>query len=197
MIIIEGPDGAGKSTLVRHLKSRFNMLEGERATADRNLLWKVTRQDTYTALAEAVRAHERPRIWDRLFFSELVYSPTMGRVCEFKPGEQDVIRRLIAALGVPVIVCYPPLAVTVENTLRDDQMEGVKPNIEKIWRAYPNAMAGCSGARYYDYTDTVGHSVPDNARALAQSPTLGAYITLDRLEAGIERYLERRTERSW
>lgn len=50
MVIVEGCDGTGKTTLVEALSVDLGLRVGQRATRNRDELYKVTRQDTYTAL---------------------------------------------------------------------------------------------------------------------------------------------------
>lgn len=144
MIIVEGPDGAGKTTLVSELLDEFPELRiGKRGTKDRSKLWTVTRKDTYRALAEACNA-KKPHIWDRLFWSEFAYWEVTGREkCEFGPDDLSVVPGVIRALHAPVIWCMPPEEVVIANVKLDKQMEGVEENIQHIYSIY-QAMLGDS-----------------------------------------------------
>jgi len=153
IIIIEGPDGAGKSTLVDQLSKELGLEVGERATKDRDKLYEVIRQDTYTALGEAVRAHDPARIWDRLFFSEMVYAPVVGRDCEFEHEEIIFVKRVLNAMGCPVIVCLPEWHTVKENVEGTHQMAGVEENLAHIYAAYGTVTSGMSWVIFYDYTD--------------------------------------------
>lgn len=136
MIIVEGPDGAGKSTLVKELKEQFPELEeGKRGVDDRDKLWEVTRPDTYRALAECLTT-PNPHIWDRLFWSEFAYWSVTGRECQFTVNDELVIPQVIKALRAPVIWCLPPITTVEDNVDNSKQMFGVAGNVTKIYEKY-------------------------------------------------------------
>lgn len=189
MIIVEGPDGSGKSTLVRELAKEFGLLEGERGTTDRKKLYTVTRPDTYQALGHAVGGTAPVRIWDRLFYSELVYAPLVDRPVEFSTSEQGYVRRMIDALACPIIVCLPPRDVVTQNVLatKDEQMDGVVAAARWIWNRYEDLWQdGVFGEHVmlYDYT----------SRLLTDRPL--SFSSIDVIKENISDYLAERRERT-
>lgn len=140
MIIIEGPDGAGKTTLVNQLYYMFDdeLRVGERGTKDRDFLWKVTVPDTMKAMAQYALSQGPVTIWDRLFYSELVYAP-LGmppREVEFNASQQNHIERFIEVADFPVIFCMPPWDVVEYNIKQEHQMPGVVEHGKDIYHAY-------------------------------------------------------------
>lgn len=184
MIIVEGPDGAGKSTLVQSLQEKFGFSVGERATEDRSKLYTVTRQDTWTALSNEVRgaATARVQIWDRLFWSELVYADIVGRPVEFTSLEQVAIKRIMNALAVPIICCYPQKNTVLANVEGTEQMEGVHERISTIYDRYGKLFEQYPSVMFYDYL-----GVQDKS----------GYVNWDELIRRIEHYLTNRKERLW
>lgn len=164
---------------------QFHLELGERGTADRKLLYTVTRRDTYTAISQAVRGDEVPRIWDRLFYSEKVYAPIVGRECEFGPIESDFVLSMLHGLACPVIVCLPPFPVVEANALKDEQMGGVNENIGQIYAAYDNEgfMEWTNRTMHYDYTGTNAGN--------------HAYFSLEDIYGHVTNYLEDRKAREW
>lgn len=185
MVIIEGPDGAGKTTLVQHLVDRFGLEIGERGTTDRNLLYTVTRMDTYTALSRAVHGAEAPRIWDRLFYSELIYPEVSanGRDCQFNESEVSFVQRVINAIRCPVVVCLPPIDVVRANVKHTKQMDGVTDKIDEIW------------ARYHEFWD-FGY-FPDPVLLYDYTGKHRAGADLEDIEYEVRDYMEERERRMW
>lgn len=181
MIIVEGPDGAGKTTLVNELQESFGLQVGQRGTKDRDLLWTVTRPDTYKALAEAIRGDQPPVIWDRLYYSELVYHDITGRHCQFSESEQFFIEQVIEAIYPPVIVCLPLWETVRANVAKDHQMEGVVDNALKIYRRY-ESLKFHGNVIYYSYT---------RARPNRK------WRSLDTIKTIISHYIDTRSYREW
>jgi len=137
VIVVEGPDGAGKSTLVKELCRDLGLLEGKRSTVDRNKLYETTRIDLYTSLSDEIRGDQPSRVWDRSpFFSELVYYPYTGGECRFSDWEKSFIFRTIEAWGIPVILCLPDFETVKANVAKDKQMPKVEENIADIYETY-------------------------------------------------------------
>ena len=141
MIVVEGCDGTGKTTLVQALVDDLGLQVGQRGTRNRDELWKVTREDTYRALAHAVEGYHPPYIWDRLGpFSDPIYSRIMGRECAFSTTELDYALRVMRAIRCPVIFCDVPLYVAKENQEKSHQMEGVSDNFPFIHGLYDGVI---------------------------------------------------------
>lgn len=190
MVILEGCDGAGKTTLLKRLVDEHGFEIGERATKDRKKLYTVTRQDTHTALSQAVLGHGPPKIWDRLYYSEKVYAPIVGRVPEFNRAEQTHIELLLTVLRVPIIVCMPPEDVVRRNAYADDeQMDGVNENIGRIYREYKRPSMGFTQyTMYYDYTGTT---------SWGGGKPLHKFYTYEEISGVINKYMTERKVREW
>lgn len=140
MIVVEGCDGTGKTTLVNSLVQDLHLNVGLRGTANRDELYRVTRQDTYTALSTAVLGHEGtegPLIWDRLGpFSDPIYARVRSRDVAFTVDELKFCESIFKVLRCPVILCSVPLEVAEANQEQSHQMEGVSDNFKYIWEMY-------------------------------------------------------------
>jgi len=188
LIVCEGPDGAGKTTLCTRLAKQF---EGEVVLKD----WGVPRDQmpnvgvkrrVYESLATALRgsAADPVYIHDRLFWSELVYGRVLRGDSAFSRYEYQLMMTVITALKCPVIFCLPLEEVVVENVKASTQLEGVEPMIHEIYDLYARK---CTSARHlmgnnamrYDYTGRV-----------VSTPYEG-------ICERISKYLDRRGERKW
>lgn len=164
MVIIEGPDHAGKSTLIQHILETFpdsvELSEHSRLTSS---------QRNSEAYREATAVHERVyssichpspiasqgkvQIHDRLFFSELVYGEVLRGSSTFGWDETVHVRRLLTAISPPIVFCLPPLEKITSKIYGSDQMEGVTDNITRIYQSYEalSALRNPTITRY-DYT---------------------------------------------
>lgn len=143
MIVVEGPDGAGKTTLAAHLSETLGV-----PLSAHSRLTDVQRNDpsyrspdevrlrTYDGLLRAVKGDEDAEIHDRFLYSELVYSEVYGREPCFGFYESRHISRVLLALECPVIFCLPPLEVIQSKMLPDDHMEGAYQRIAQIHGTY-------------------------------------------------------------
>lgn len=182
MIVVEGCDGTGKTTLVNRLSDELGLRVGLRGTSNRDELYKVTREDTYKALAHAVEGYHPPFIWDRLGpFSDPIYTRVSvgGRECAFKQSEMRHCIEVMKAIRCPIIVCSVPLNVAEENQAMGHQMEGVNDNFRIIWELYERLKEASIlefGSEIYNY----------------QQPH--AY---DKVKEHVQAYLTRRKDREW
>jgi hypothetical protein len=173
MIVVEGPDGAGKTTLCEAICRRYRLKMGQRSTHDRDKIWRTTRKDTWYALHEEMRCDHPPLVWDRLGpYSDPVYAPLgipVPRPVAFTAAELSMIDVFLRHFGV-VILCMPPLDVIERNVQSARQLEKVEDKLAEIVDGYTQVMPYYPR---YDYTS------PDNKR-------------LDRM---IEHYLRKRKGR--
>lgn len=157
MIIVEGPDGAGKSTLVQHLLDHTGFPQGARSVVDRKDLFKVTRPDLYRALSLEVAGVNPPLLWDRMYFSELVYWMYTTGKCQFTKKEQDFVYKTLEAWQVPIVVCLPPFEVVRDNVAKSDKIQThyAVQYIEPIYFKYEKLRFPMQSV-YYDYTKDNG-----------------------------------------
>lgn len=196
MVIVEGPDGAGKTTLCERLAEDFGLEICDWKTEmglsrDEMKVYPVRRY--YHALAEELQmnaartALDKPLIHDRLYFSSLVYGPVMEGNIQMSEEDRRTIARVLIALACPIIVCLPPKSVVLKNVQNGEyQMEGVKEHIGDIYDLYPKVHRDHSGDSYYPfvmYYDYTGEFTEAN------------YFTYEQLKIRVEHYLVRRAQR--
>ena len=133
IIVVEGPDGAGKSTLCKAIAKHFDL---ERVAPQKKGQMPIVpvRNRVYRSLARAVQG-KRPKVYDRLYFSELVYGTVLRGSTDFSELEKVFIDKVMLALGCPVVFCIPDFDTCLKNLDDHPQMEGVRENFETIYDA--------------------------------------------------------------
>lgn len=170
MIVVEGADGSGKSTLVAALSRTFpdwpvhHSGGPPRSQEDRD-----ERERRFRILFEV-----RPReIWDRVYpISNPIYDQvirdrilTPAALIEMSSILRGGARRLM--IGPPIVYCRPPLDVQMAAIARDDRVKDhetsshvamVKERRMELIRVYDTVMTFLSLAAppvvVYDYTVT-------------------------------------------
>jgi hypothetical protein len=170
MVIVEGPDGSGKTTLVTQLVERFPALQlasrpdliGDRSSG--------AYEETLAAIVEAAAMVMPPKVYDRLFLSELIYGDVLRGGSNLTRVQTLYALSLLGALDCPLIVCLPPLPVVTTNVLESEQLGGVQENIHRLWQLYSIANHAFPNVIHYDYTVAGGRG-----RIFSQ---VSAYLTL-------------------
>lgn len=126
-IIIEGPDGAGKSTLAKSLADRLGM----------NIL-KMTANGGQSVPEYLQKLVCDGVIIDRCWVSEQVYSDLFGREPRIDNDDAEALTELCGRVGIPIIVLLPPLHVVIDrlNERGDEYADVVCPNITEIYKRY-------------------------------------------------------------
>lgn len=136
MIIVEGPDGAGKSTLIDSLRGLLRLPLGVRSSS-RDRLWETTVADSWQAVAEDVNPRSEPYLWDRFFWSEMIYSQIMQRKCAFTVSEAVRLRDVLESIDALLILCMPRLEVVRRNVVSTEQHAWVnETTIDEIYNRY-------------------------------------------------------------
>ena len=126
-IIIEGPDGAGKSTLAKSLADRLGM----------NIL-KMTADDGQSVPEYVQKLACDGVIIDRCWVSGRLYSDLFGREPRIDNGDAEELTKFCALARIPIIVLSPPLHVVISrlNERGDEYADVVCPNITEIYKRY-------------------------------------------------------------
>lgn len=147
-IIVEGPDGAGKSHLVGYLNDLFtDRLEMIKPIGKRDDLLDVWNTMMSPSFSFAIPLH------DRFVYSELVYGPVIRG--ELSVSEAD-ISGIIRGLRREALLIYArPDRATLELGVRaESQMEGVTDKFTELVEAYDQLMAveqKYYGLRFYKF----------------------------------------------
>lgn len=141
IIIIEGPDGSGKTTLVNMLKEELGIGVAPRVVSkETNAM-----TDLQAWVDDNLDGGLVPTIFDRhRLISEPIYGPLIRGTAQ--PGFSELhwlaprLKRLY--LMKPIIIyCLPPLEEVMANLENDPDNASVVKKTEAIYQAYVNKVA--------------------------------------------------------
>lgn len=136
MIIVEGPDGGGKTVLLKQLEVHFDLPVAERVVS-KEAEPMVNLQDW---VEYNVKQGFQPMLFDRhRLISEAIYGPILRS--EAQPGFDDpdwMIEMMTRFYGSkPIIVyCIPSLDTVIDNIKNDPDNLVVRGHIKQIYSAY-------------------------------------------------------------
>lgn len=159
MIIVEGPDGAGKTTLIERLSQDLSLtvapkfVKSSGEGSGTNDLFGEAYKDVVTMLDRPVMIYDRHPL-----ISEYIYGPIVRGIVppDFLTPQARATMRMFED-QVHVIWCLPSLQMCMENVHDQDtieQMDGVTSNIEAIYSMYHSMRMwwGGNSTSVYDYT---------------------------------------------
>lgn len=167
VIIVEGPDGAGKSSLVKRLHEDTRLPIHVRASTSLGgpvaNLWEWVVQDVTSWDRQSLSLYDRHPL-----VSEYIYGPICrGALPQGFMGHSS--RNIFQQFQKQalVIFCMPPLELVLENVTNENlpQMEGVEHNISALYYSYAGTRSNWGGwAVDYDYTRAEGKGSYDSVR---------------------------------
>lgn len=170
-VVVEGPDGAGKSTVVKYLSTITDtpvarrISDSIRGVRGKDLAryvdgdmgqWTNNASADTSLHAQAWRSTTPSRIYDRYpLISEPIYGLHVRKAPQpaFMTFWYREAWKKFLALDPLVIWCLPPYDEVVKHVHPDRDMDGVWSNILPLYRAYWIAAMSFPGTSIvYDYT---------------------------------------------
>lgn len=143
IIIVEGMDGTGKTTLVQQLAHRLEVkprkFVGSLGPSDDDYRWDLVNR-TKLEIAELETTFAKggsiKRLYDRFpLISEAIYGPVL-RDRNYFGGLYYPLRSRLLALKTVIIYCRPNREVIQANVHQSPQMSGVSEHFSKLLDAY-------------------------------------------------------------
>lgn len=145
-IVIEGPDGAGKTALARVLCGALGYAYHHEGVPPMTIepglhYWNVIHQP------------DIPTVFDRLHVGEMIYGPILRGRSRITHMQMDAIDRELRTFNCSIIVCLPPWEVCIANSRMKWADELIQDEL-KLRAAYDAwaVIARTRGYRLYDYT---------------------------------------------
>ncbi len=142
MIIVEGPDGAGKTTLIEQLKERYGLEVAPRVVSKDAEAMTDLKVWVEENLAEGFQY----KIFDRhRLISEYIYGPLLRK--EQQPGFTNLawssimLNKLYNEVRPVIIYCLPPLKLVKANVLGNPENAVIADHIEAMYAAYVHRIS--------------------------------------------------------
>jgi predicted HAD superfamily Cof-like phosphohydrolase len=158
IIIVEGVDGSGKTTLINKLQKDLNVITIKSPRPK-------DYQDCKDLLARTLLLAENTNILcDRIgIISEPIYGPICRNTLGFPPKSEA--EQMLKCMNPVIIHCHPSIETCEENIKDNPQMAGVKEHLIKLHNAYDEWMGQLEHESvcvinydyfYDDYADLLG-----------------------------------------
>jgi hypothetical protein len=137
ILILEGPDGAGKSTLKKQLQARFDFVESVPKSLPTHKSIQTMCAENATAINLSLYS-DCDVIFDRGWMSEAIYSPILRRTPgRFTKVHERMFERMALSTGVTVVYCNPGREKIISNlSTRGDEFIRELSVLEQIINSY-------------------------------------------------------------
>jgi hypothetical protein len=159
MIVVEGPDGSGKSSLVDYLTHRFDLVKAPRLA--HSLFGPIN--DLADGVMKALEEQQgcETMVYDRFApISEAIYGSVVRQ--EIREGFDGPFMahawKQLMQHNPLFIFCLPPYSTVVANLREVDQMDGVMEHLYEVYHLYAaqaftlQGLLGPHRVLIYNYT---------------------------------------------
>lgn len=144
MIIVEGPDGSGKTELISRLNHERRSLKsvtgGIGGTTPKG--WADGRPPLQAYVTKILSAATEERAgltkvaYDRFHLSEVVYGPILRGKQTLDEGSLHTLNDYLRGQRIPVILCLPSFHTTFANVMREGRERPSYQTMEFLRQAY-------------------------------------------------------------
>lgn len=162
MIIVEGPDGAGKTTLIQQLSHAWGVPIAPRVVATDTSamvdLCEWTEQNLNRGFHSDVLYDRHRLISDPIYQAAIPTKTPDMRL--YRPGWLRSQYERFMQCHPFIIMCLPPRTVVHANLADDPHNEAILPHIDRVYNGYAAALAQLKTnprCRVIHYDYTYGH----------------------------------------
>jgi hypothetical protein len=183
VIILEGPDNAGKTTLLSQLLEMdpsLRVLKRQRFKPEMGQTIGTSYLEALMPPPDGDRLAHANSICDRFLASECIYGALYRGSCRMTPREHFLIKTILLSYGAFVVHCNPPLDVILKTWDNREQLYNQDPGaIHHAYRTRIRKIFFPIPVLTYDYT-AEGAEIQRRAILERHAQTLRQY----RLELG-------------
>lgn len=171
VIILDGPDGSGKTTLANTLAKDHGFKVVHTGVPDPSLDSQGLFNQYVDSLDEALH-NDQPVVFDRHYLGECIYGPIMRGKSLLSPMQIKLIERVCRARDVKVVICCPRWETVYANWQVKKNDYVTKPiQLKDIYDCYADFAMPSGPSQYecfnYEFAKPDGH-----LRLLSPGPTL-------------------------
>lgn len=175
-LVIEGPDGSGKTTLANALSEELRWPLAEKAVAHDT----TTTLDLRQYAEKTVEGGLQRKIFDRhCLISEPIYGPIMRGGLRHNMSSplwyNDIWHRFLGTRPL-IVFCLPPLDVVMKNIREDPDNLTIRDIQPQVWWQYWTLAMRINESMLYDYTD----SANEDGRGVKQYAKLAQHYFFQR-----------------
>jgi thymidylate kinase len=151
VVILEGPDGAGKTTLARELVKRYKGVYTHEGPVPSEKCMFTYYSNKYLSYL----CQTQPVICDRFHTGETIYGPIARGVSRLSDMQVDTLNGTMFRFKTPQVICLPPFYTARENYAekmkeKDDYLKNTVL-FDRVYEAY-HKLSLNRFYTVYDYT---------------------------------------------
>jgi hypothetical protein len=179
VIILEGPDGAGKTTLAQYLvkHANFQYVHSGPPKPGEDLLL------TYASTLDSAIRINKDVVIDRLYAGESIYGPVIRKHDHLGEEGQKIMQRIVRGQGVLEVFCLPPYRTCYSNWFKRQQAKGELVTDSNTFHTIYHGYEMLAKKQTFAYSLTYDYS--KTSLEVACGTLLSSLATRERLPPGV------------